>query len=312
MCAFRFDAFLSICQLTVPRVTFHDDGPVNRTEVLLTTPELSVTRFDHPQHHEHCDPDCESAERWTVSFVQTGSFDVTVGGKRRTLSKGSVFVQRPGLEFRCAHSELYPSDVCATVSFDDAAISIVATMWERTGWWARECASPRLAYVDRRLSDAVACSNTFEMERWGLATLTALYDDASDTLKRGHYAVYRSDVDAVMETCRAIEHNPTIRCTVAERASAVGFTGPQLTHAFRRYVGESPHQYVVRQRLVVSCNLLLSGLSVSETCYRSGFENLSHFCRTFQRAFGVRASAWQTIPPHETRRKVQALQMRPF
>ncbi|MEO7997911.1 MAG: AraC family transcriptional regulator [Gemmatimonadaceae bacterium] len=284
---------------------------MNRTEVLLQTPELSVTRFDHPPQHEHCDPDCETSERWTVSFVQTGSFDVMVAGKRRTLSKGSVFVQRPGLEFRCAHSELFPSDVCASVSFDDSTISTVAAMWNRTGWWARECASPRLAYVDRRMADAVSHNDAFELERWGLATLTALYDDASDTLTRGHYAVYRGDVDAVMETCRAIERDPTERCTVAERASTVGFTGPQLTHAFRRYVGESPHQYVVRQRLIVSCNLLMSGFSVSETCYRSGFENLSHFCRTFQRTFGVRASMWQTIPLPETRRKVQALRLRP-
>lgn len=288
------------------------DGPVNRTEVLLATSELSVSRFDHPSHEAHCDPESETVDRWSVSFVQAGSFDVLLNGKRRSLSKGSVFVQRPGLEFRCSHAELFPSDMCATVSFDESVIATIAGLWARTGWWARECASPRLAYVDRRMADAVAGNNTFEMERWGIATLTALHDDASDTLTRGHYAVFRNDVDAVIETCRAIEQNPAERCSVAVRAQAVGFTGPQLTHAFRRYVGESPHQYVVRQRLMVSSNLLMSGFNVSETCYRSGFENLSHFCRTFQRAFGVRASAWHSIPLNEKRRKVQALQMRPF
>lgn len=285
---------------------------MNRTELLLATAELSVSRFDHPSHEAHCDPECETADRWAVSFVQTGSFDVVLNGKRRSLSKGSAFVQHPGMEFRCAHAELFPSDVCATVSFEESVISPIADVWRRTGWRVRECASPRLAYVDRRMADAIASNSTFEMERWGLATLTALHDDASDTLTRGHYAVFRNDVDAVMETCRAIERNPAERCSVAERARAVGFTGPQLTHAFRRYVGESPHQFVVRQRLVVSSNLLLSGFNVSETCYRSGFENLSHFCRTFQRTFGVRASLWHAVPYNEKRRKVQALQMRPF
>jgi AraC-like DNA-binding protein len=115
------------------------------------------------------------------------------------------------------------------------------------------------------------------------------------------------DVDAVIAICRSIEKDPVSRRSIAERARDVGLTSTRLTHYFRRYVGMSPHQYVMRWRLTVSAELLDSGLGVSESCYRSGFENLSHFCRTFRRTFGTRASAWQTLALRERRRKVQDL-----
>jgi AraC-like DNA-binding protein len=63
---------------------------------------------------------------------------------------------------------------------------------------------------------------------------------------------------------------------------------------------------VVRWRLAAAAALLDQGLGVSESCWRSGFENLSHFCRTFQRSFGARASTWRKLPLRERRRKVQA------
>jgi AraC-like DNA-binding protein len=113
-------------------------------------------------------------------------------------------------------------------------------------------------------------------------------------------------VDLVVAACRAIESDPTRRESVAGRARDLGLTSTRLTHAFRRYLGISPHQYVIRHRLAASAALLDEGSSVSDSCWRSGFENLSHFCRSFQLAFGVRPSAWtrQSLP--EKRRKVQA------
>jgi AraC-like DNA-binding protein len=64
---------------------------------------------------------------------------------------------------------------------------------------------------------------------------------------------------------------------------------------------------VVALLLTAAAELLDQGASVTESCWRCGFENLSHFCRTFQRGFGVRASRWRTLPLRERRRKVQAL-----
>lgn len=281
--------------------------PLNRYELLHATADLSVSRFDHPPHEVHDDPDREIASRWAIAFVRAGSFDVVVDGVRRRLSPGSVLLTRPGLEFRCQHADRCPMDVCLSIGFDPSAVSGIEQVWERAGWAARKSATPRLAYVDRRMARAAVSGDQFEMERWALAALTALQAETNDRTSRGHYSARRADVDAVVAICHAIETDPISRRSVADRARDVGLTSTRLTHCFRRYVGASPHQYVMRWRLAVSAELLASGLSVSSSCYRSGFENLSHFCRTFQRTFGIRASMWHALAPRERRRKVQDL-----
>lgn len=280
---------------------------MNRYELLHATPDLTVNRFDHPPHEVHDDPEREVANRWAVAFVQSGSFSVAVNGAQQRLKKGSVFAIRPGLEFQCLHSEACPTDVCISIAFNPSAISGVEHVWEEAGWSARESATPKLAYVDRRMSAAVATRDRFEMERWALASLSALQCDAEFESSRGPYAPRLADIDAVVAVCEAIESDPTSRRSIADRAHDVGFASTRLTYSFRRYAGVSPHQYVMRWRLIVSADLLSSGMNVSETCYRSGFENLSHFCRTFQRTFGVRASAWGTLSLRERQRKVQDL-----
>ena len=157
------------------------------------------------------------------------------------------------------------------------------------------------------MGGAIASADAFQMERWALAALTSLEVDACDRTVRGRYAARDKDVDAVIAACRAVEAHPEMRRSIADRARDVGLTSATLTRAFRRYVGASPHEYVLRWRLAVAAELIDSGVGVSETCYRAGFENLSHFCRTFQRTFGVRASAWRALALRERRRRVDDL-----
>lgn len=280
---------------------------MNRTTILHRTADLSVRRFDHPEHEAHHDPDREIGQHWSIAFVQSGCFAVEVDGQEHRLGAGSVLLEQPGVPFTCRHGEECPDDVCLSIGFEAEAVTQVEHAWARSGWAARVRPTPRLALVQQRLLDAAHHADSFELERWGLAALTALQVDARDDRARGPYAPRQGDVDAVVATCRAIEADPTANLSIAVRARAVGISSTVLTHTFRRYLGLSPHQYVIRWRVVRSTSLLDAGHSVSDSCYRAGFENLSHYCRTFHRALGMRASAWRTLPLSERRRKVQDL-----
>ena len=280
---------------------------MNRSTLLSATADLTVNRFDHPPHEVHHDPEREVSDQWSIAFVESGSFDFFLDDAHCELREGSVLLMRPGLEFTCRHGEWCPRDVCLSVRFAPGAVTGMTDAWYRPGGLARRRASPRLAHVHRRLTTAVACDDAFDTERWALATLAALMADMERAPLRGTYQPRSADLDAVITACRAIEADPARRVSVAERARAVQMTSTRLSHAVARYLGVSPHQYVVRWRLAAAAELLDEALSVSESCYRSGFENLSHFCRTFQRVLGVRPSQWSGIALAERRRKVQAI-----
>ena len=138
-------------------------------------------------------------------------------GARRQLSRGSVFLTRPGLEFRCQHGDQCPTDVCLSIGFDPGAVSGMEEAWERAGWAARESATPRLAYVDRRMAGAAVNGDQFEIERWALAALTALQADTNEpnvawTLHRAprrrrrcycHLSCHRDGSEFAPEHCRS-------------------------------------------------------------------------------------------------------------
>jgi AraC family transcriptional regulator len=296
---------------------------MNRYQPLLATTDFALRVFDHPEHDVHEDPDLEVAAGWGIAFVRRGGFSITVAGKRRDLRAGSLFITHPGLTFRCTHPDGCTDDVCVSIALNDASVAGLEDAWTNAGWAARETATPRLALVQRRLESAIASRNEFNVERFALEAVDALVADTSplsaertslrhgattSSFARGRYASRQSDLDAVVHACQSIDTDATARRSIAERAQAVGRSGTQLTRAFRRYVGLSPHQYVLRRRLIVAADLLAAGRSVSDACFHSGFENLSHFIRSFQRAYAVRPSQWPQLAPSEMRRKVQDLQ----
>ena len=60
-----------------------------------------------------------------------------------------------------------------------------------------------------------------------------------------------------------------------------------FTRVFAELVGEPPHQHLVRIRLRRAAGLLRAGASVTEAALESGFQDVSHFSKTFQRRYGV-------------------------
>jgi len=71
-------------------------------------------------------------------------------------------------------------------------------------------------------------------------------------------------------------------------AEAAGLSTPHFAQMFRRSTGESPHQFVLRQRVERATEMLRAAdarvLDVAVAC---GFKTQQHFARVFRRACGV-------------------------
>ncbi len=66
-----------------------------------------------------------------------------------------------------------------------------------------------------------------------------------------------------------------------------------LCEVFKQVTGQSPNQYVINCRLMKAKELLIGGYSVENVCSMAGFNNMSHFSRTFKNKVGVNPKQYQ-------------------
>jgi AraC family transcriptional regulator len=77
-------------------------------------------------------------------------------------------------------------------------------------------------------------------------------------------------------------------------AQHTGFSVYHFTRLFRSTLGESPHQYVLRQRVERAHELLKRpDLPLVEVALATGFAHQSHLTQQFKRHFGVTPSAYR-------------------
>lgn len=77
-------------------------------------------------------------------------------------------------------------------------------------------------------------------------------------------------------------------------ACECGLSLSQFRKAFRKSVGAAPHQWVIRQRLILAKALLREGrLPLAEIALQTGFSDQSHFTRFFSAAIGISPGAWR-------------------
>ncbi len=77
---------------------------------------------------------------------------------------------------------------------------------------------------------------------------------------------------------------------LADLASVAGISTSHFARAFRVSVGETPHRFIVRQRVEHARVLLRAGgkeMSLGEAAFQSGFSSQSHFTRCFRALHGL-------------------------
>ncbi len=77
-------------------------------------------------------------------------------------------------------------------------------------------------------------------------------------------------------------------------AQQAGFSAYHFARLFRQTTGESPHQFVLRQRIERAQRLLKqSSVPLSRVALESGFANQSHFTQVFKRYLGLTPRAYR-------------------
>lgn len=82
--------------------------------------------------------------------------------------------------------------------------------------------------------------------------------------------------------------------SLAALALQIGFSPYHFARLFRRTTGESPHQFVLSQRIERAKHLLREAdLPLAQIALASGFANQSHLTQTFKRSLGITPAAYR-------------------
>jgi len=270
---------------------------MNRVLSLLKTDLIQVGRFDHPADHEHRDPPEEFALGYSVSFVEHGEFTMASEKGSGCLRSGSVILMHPEMRFRCTHPAAHPDDVCLCVSFLDTAsaeqaIPSIATLAKRKSFQFIRSGSNRLAYLQVRLSRFLARkAEPAAIEALAGEILRIGFDqqDSADARQysRRQLVWYTDRIEVARQF---LDRECHLQHSLSSLAAHVYMSPFHFARVFRTLVGRPPHRYLLERRLLHAAELLRGGLSVTEACFQSGFNNLSHFSRQFRRYFGVHPS----------------------
>jgi AraC family transcriptional regulator len=85
-----------------------------------------------------------------------------------------------------------------------------------------------------------------------------------------------------------IDANPTTNLSRRELAGVAGISASYLTVLFKRAMGISVHQYVMRSRIDHAMRLLSRGeMRLCEVAQEAGFTDQSHMARCMRRLVGI-------------------------
>jgi AraC-like DNA-binding protein len=109
-----------------------------------------------------------------------------------------------------------------------------------------------------------------------------------DRIVGKQHPVNKSDIDKLYVIRTAILADMSQPPQLNALAKMAGMSETKMKQLFKQVFGDTIYNYYQNERMHEAGFLLKhAGYSVSETGYRLGFSNLSHFSRLFEKHYGV-------------------------
>ena len=91
----------------------------------------------------------------------------------------------------------------------------------------------------------------------------------------------------VLDMLRYMEEHLAEDISIDALAQQFYISKYHMMRLFRQETGQSIHEYLTDRRLLLARDLMGSGVSATDSCYRSGFRTYSSFTRAYAKRFGT-------------------------
>jgi AraC-like DNA-binding protein len=236
-----------------------------------------------------------------VAAVTHGTFRYRSAHGTALLAPGAVLLGNHGHCFECGH-EHGVGDRCVSVQLapEHWEEIVAAVPGARSATFAMPRLPP-LPSLEPRIAALVAAArdpDAPELEERALefaGAVVATLRGAGRAAGASSARVERRISDAVRWIERDEEDGLPARWSLATLAREAAMSRYHFLRVFRRVIGMTPHQYVLRMRMHrAAVRLRLSDEPVSTIAFDAGFNDLSTFNRRFRRIMGASPSAFRT------------------
>jgi AraC-like DNA-binding protein len=218
----------------------------------------------------------ERHDSYCVSIVREGTFCYHINDRTHLLEPGSVLLCNAGDEYTCSH-EYGCGDVCTVFKYAPEFLDELGGERFDTDVLPPQ---PRLeAALGRRSSGEAWDEIATEVAELVLTGEGAQVDGPGSS---------RADRDRVHDAAAFLRENSADPLGLEDAARVAELSIWHFLRLFRRELGLTPHQYLIRLRILRAVRLLLdTNLPVTEVALSSGFGDLSNFTHTFRRQVGT-------------------------
>jgi AraC family transcriptional regulator len=244
----------------------------------------------------HDPPFQEQHETACIAVVTEGSFQYRSTHGAAVLVPGGLLLGNRGYCFECGH-EHGTGDRCLAFNFTPECLEAIATTVPgalRTAFSVPRL--PPLPLLAPLLADAEASrddGDRAELEELSLRLAGAVLSILTETDHRAPSPSPR-DQRRLTDALRRIEEEASEPLALADLAHEASMSRYHFLRSFRRMVGLTPHQYVLRTRLHrAAVRLRRSTEAISTIAFDVGFNDLSTFNRRFRRVIGVSPGAYR-------------------
>ena len=235
-----------------------------------------------------------------MGIVDRGERAISHGRKSTVVSAGGLFVVNPGESHTCRTRENSYRILCAGT---DLVQSVTQQMSEKAA------GLPHFDTVLLSDKGLVRQINRFfwlidqgtaaaELESCFIALLSRLILKHSQRLPvPGRIDSCRREVKRAREF---IEANYSRNLSLEQLAQAACLSPFHFQRVFRRYLGVSPHEYLIQFRIRKAKEYLREGAPLTQVALDTGFVDQSHFTRHFKRAVGVPPGRYLLLQTNES------------
>jgi AraC family transcriptional regulator len=231
-----------------------------------------------------------------IAAVMQGSFQYRTTQGAATLVPGAVLLGNYQSCFECGHDHAI-GDRCLSFMFDPAYFeAILSSIPGARNYAFHVPRLPPLMSLTRILADAELAGIEqdqvwFEQLALDLAASTSVL--VADFV-RDEPDPARRDEQRIATALHRIEYNADAPLSIADLAQDAAMSPYHFLRVFRRVVGITPHQFILRTRLQnAAVQLRRSTQPVLDIALDAGFADLSTFNRRFRGIMGVTPSAYR-------------------